>query len=117
MACAEGRTDDDIRRPTVRRAGPRPACRRTARCSPRCRAALGFGLGFETVDRLGASNFASEGTFGWSGAYGTLYKVDPAERLVMVLMIQVVPYFGSGIRESFDAAVYHALVEPAQSLP
>jgi CubicO group peptidase (beta-lactamase class C family) len=78
---------------------------------------LGFGLGFETVERLGASNFASEGTFGWSGAYGTLYKVDPRERMVMVLMIQVVPYFGSGIRESFDAAVYHALVEPEQDLP
>ncbi len=78
---------------------------------------LGFGLGFETVERLGASGFASEGSFGWSGAYGTLYKVDPVERLVMVLMIQVVPYFGSGIRESFDAAVYHALVEPARRQP
>jgi CubicO group peptidase (beta-lactamase class C family) len=72
---------------------------------------LGFGLGFETVDRLGAGGFASVGSYGWSGAYGTYYKVDPEERLVMVLMLQVVPYVGSGIRESFDAAVYGALVE------
>ncbi len=78
---------------------------------------LGFGLGFETVEQLGGSGFASEGSFGWSGAYGTTYKVDPAERLVMVLMIQVVPYVGSGIREAFDAAVYHALLDPARRQP
>jgi CubicO group peptidase (beta-lactamase class C family) len=72
---------------------------------------LGFGLGFETVDRLGAGWFASEGSYGWSGAYGTFYRVDQKERLVMVLMLQVVPYVGSGIRESFDAAVYGALVD------
>jgi len=70
---------------------------------------LGFGLGFESVDRLGAAGFASEGSFGWSGAYGTMYKVDPAERLVTVLMIQMIPYSGSGIRESFVSAVYGAL--------
>jgi CubicO group peptidase (beta-lactamase class C family) len=72
---------------------------------------LGFGLGFETVDRLGASGFSSVGTFGWSGAYGSAYKVDPAQRLVTVLMIQLVPFPGGGIRDSFDAAVYQALVE------
>lgn len=72
---------------------------------------LGFGLGFETVDRAGAGGFASVGSYGWSGAYGTYYKVDPARDLVMVLMLQVVPYVGSGIRESFDAAVYGALVD------
>lgn len=37
-----GRMDEriaDIRQPTVRTAGPRPTCLRTAPCSPRCRAA------------------------------------------------------------------------------
>src|SRR5690606_11796467 len=53
---------------------------------------LGFGLGFESVDRLGAAGYASAGSFGWSGAYGTLYRVDPGEGLVMVLMIQMLPY-------------------------
>ena len=71
---------------------------------------LGFGLGFQTVDRIGAKEFASIGSFGWSGAYGSVYEVDPTERLVMVLMIQVLPYYGNGIRESFKAAVYQALV-------
>lgn len=74
---------------------------------------LGFGLGFQTTDRLGANGFSSEGTFGWSGAYGSVYEVDPKERLVIVLMIQVVPYFGSGIREAFKTTVYQALVPPA----
>lgn len=73
---------------------------------------LGFGLGFQTTDRLGANGFSSEGTFGWSGAYGTVYEVDPTERLVIVLMIQVLPYYGSGIREAFKATVYQALVPP-----
>ncbi|MFH5883473.1 serine hydrolase domain-containing protein [Halalkalibaculum sp. DA3122] len=74
---------------------------------------MGFGLGFETSDRLGANGFTSAGTFGWSGAYGTDYEVDPKEDLVTVLMIQVVPYYGSGIREAFESAVYQALV-PAE---
>lgn len=74
---------------------------------------LGFGLGFQTTERLGANGFSSVGTFGWSGAYGSVYEVDPRERLIMALMIQVVPYFGSGIREAFKAAVYQALVPPA----
>jgi len=74
---------------------------------------LGFGLGFETTERYGASGFASTGSFGWSGAYGSAYRVDPKERLVMVLMVQLVPFREGGIRESFDAVVYQALVGTA----
>jgi CubicO group peptidase (beta-lactamase class C family) len=73
---------------------------------------LGFGLGFETVDRYGASGMSSVGSFGWSGAYGSVYEVDPAERLVMVMMVQLIPYAERGLRESFDATVYQALVSP-----
>lgn len=73
---------------------------------------LGFGLGFQTVERLGAGGFSSVGTFGWSGAYGTSYKVDPAEKLVLVLMIQLLPYSERTVRESFETAVYQALVAP-----
>src|ERR1043165_8945728 len=49
---------------------------------------LGFGFGCETVDRYGASGLAGEGAFGWGGAYGTQYQVDPESRSVIVLMIQ-----------------------------
>ncbi|MBA2293135.1 MAG: beta-lactamase family protein [Gemmatimonadales bacterium] len=70
----------------------------------------GFGLGFETVDRFGASGFASLGTYGWGGAYGSNYKVDPAERLVIVYMTQMAPD-ASGTRERFVNAVYATLVD------
>ena len=71
---------------------------------------LGFGLGFETTDRYGANGMDSAGSFGWSGAYGTMYRVDPEARLVMVLMIQLMPNT-SDIRTTFPTAVYQALIE------
>jgi CubicO group peptidase (beta-lactamase class C family) len=72
---------------------------------------LGFGLGFETTDRYGALGTFSVGSFGWGGAYGTLYRVDPVARLTVVLMIQLIPN-GTDIREKFPTLVYQALVEP-----
>ena len=71
---------------------------------------LGFGLGFETTDRFGANGMDSEGAFGWGGAYGTRYRVDPEARLVMVLMIQLLPN-ATDIRQKFHTLVYQALVE------
>lgn len=70
-------------------------------------AGLGFGLGFETVDRYGASGMASVGAFGWSGAYGTWYQVDPQSRLVIVLMIQLMPNT-TDFRPKFATSVYQA---------
>jgi CubicO group peptidase (beta-lactamase class C family) len=52
---------------------------------------LGFGFGFETVDRYGAKGMAGIGAFGWGGAYGTTYEVDRLGRLVIVLMLQLIP--------------------------
>ena len=52
---------------------------------------LGFGLGFETTDRFGANGLDPQGAFGWAGAYGTIYRVDPEARLVLVMMIQLLP--------------------------
>jgi CubicO group peptidase (beta-lactamase class C family) len=69
---------------------------------------LGFGLGFETTDRYGASGMNSVGGFGWGGAYGSVYRVDPEERLVIVFMIQLMPNT-TDIREKFPTLVYQAL--------
>jgi len=69
---------------------------------------LGWGLGFETVDHFGANGMSSEGAFGWGGAYGSLYRVDPETRLVMSLMIQLIPNT-TDIREVFPSLVYQAL--------
>ena len=74
-------------------------------------AGQGFGLGFETTDRLGASGFSSVGTFAWAGAYATTYRVDPAEGLVLVLMLQNLPN-RADVGAKFSTFVYQALVAP-----
>jgi CubicO group peptidase (beta-lactamase class C family) len=70
---------------------------------------LGFGLGFETVDRYGASGMAAVGAFGWGGAYGTTYQVDRQSHMVIVLMIQLMPN-ATDIQEKFSTLVYQSLV-------
>jgi CubicO group peptidase (beta-lactamase class C family) len=68
----------------------------------------GWGLAFETVDRFGGSGMSHEGAFGWGGAYGSLYRVDPEARLTMVLMFQLIPNT-TDIREVFPTLIYQAL--------
>ena len=73
---------------------------------------MGFGLGFETVDRAGVGGrVESIGTYGWGGAYGSRYLVDPAERMVLVFMVQQLPN-RSSLPGRFPMLVYQALVEP-----
>ena len=73
---------------------------------------MGFGLGFEVVERAGAGGrVESPGTFGWGGAYGSTYAVDPAEGLVMILLTQQIPN-SRPIMDRFRMLVYQALVEP-----
>jgi CubicO group peptidase (beta-lactamase class C family) len=71
---------------------------------------VGFGLGFETVEQYGATGMASPGTFGWGGAYGSNYKVDPVEGLILVIMLNQLPN-ASDVVPRIQAAVYGALVE------
>jgi CubicO group peptidase (beta-lactamase class C family) len=70
---------------------------------------LGFGFGFETRDKFGVNTLGSVGSWGWGGAYGSWYLVDPEERLTLVLMLQMMPN-ETDIREKFDLAVYQALM-------
>ncbi len=74
---------------------------------------LGFGLGFETTDQYGANSMDSIGAFGWGGAYGSTYRVDPASRVTMVLMIQLMPNT-TDIGTKFPNLVYQALVDPGK---
>jgi CubicO group peptidase (beta-lactamase class C family) len=71
----------------------------------------GFGLGFETVERFGANNLSSVGTFSWGGAYASNYQVDPAEGLTIVFMINQLPNT-SDVPTKFSTLVYQALVSP-----
>jgi len=71
---------------------------------------LGFGYGFETTDRYGAKGMESAGAFGWAGAYGSTYRVDPQTRTVMIMMIQVLPNT-SDIAKRYSATVYQSLLD------
>jgi CubicO group peptidase (beta-lactamase class C family) len=71
---------------------------------------LGFGLGFETTDRYGANGMDDVGSFGWGGAYGTMYRIDPHARLVIMLMLQQLPNT-TDVREKFPLMVYQALAD------
>ena len=70
---------------------------------------LGFGFGFETVDRYGAKGMSGVGAFGWGGAYGTSYEVDRAGRLVVVLMLQLMPGT-TDFQQKFPNIVYQSLL-------
>ena len=69
----------------------------------------GYGYGFETVDRYGASGLAAVGAFGWGGAYGSEYQVDKQSHMVLVLMIQLIPN-STDIQPKFYQLVYQSLV-------
>ena len=71
--------------------------------------ANGFGYGFGIAERYGANGMGSVGTFGWGGAYGSAYDVDPVEHLVIVFMINQLPN-RSEIAAKFPTLVYQALV-------
>jgi CubicO group peptidase (beta-lactamase class C family) len=71
---------------------------------------MGYGLAFETTGWFGANGLSSGGAFGWGGAYGSVYRVDPLDKLTMIFMMQVVPY-RNDLREKFPNLVYQALVK------
>ena len=69
----------------------------------------GFGLGFAVRTQAGMSALpGSVGSFGWSGAAGTLFIVDPAEQLTAVLMVQALGQ-AAEVRALFQGLVYAAL--------
>jgi len=75
---------------------------------------LGFGFGFETVDRYGALGLSSVGAYRWGGAYGSNYLVDPDAKLVLVYMIQLIPN-RTDLGQLIPALVYQALTEPPRT--
>ena len=74
---------------------------------------MGFGLSVEVVvDSVQAGMFRSNGSFGWDGAFGTHFWVDPKEQLVGVFLVQAMagPVV-AGIQRDFETAVMQAIVE------
>ncbi len=72
---------------------------------------MGFGLTVEVVtDPIRAGTYRSKGSFGWDGAFGTHFWVDPQEKLVAVLLIQT---GGRDLHRDFETAVMQAIVDPS----
>jgi len=69
---------------------------------------LGWSLAFETVEEMGARGLDAEGAYGWGGAYGSLYRVDPESGLVMVFLMQLIPN-ATDIQSRWPTLVYQAL--------
>jgi CubicO group peptidase (beta-lactamase class C family) len=68
-----------------------------------------FGLGFEVISPPGAARIPiKEGAYGWGGAFGSLYWVDPEEALVAQLVTQKTNNYAD-VRAKFIAAVYQAI--------
>lgn len=69
----------------------------------------GYGLSVRVVSDAAAGGSAlSNGSLGWSGAFGTHFWVDPKEEVVAVLMTQT---GGREITADFEMAVMQAIVE------
>ena len=69
----------------------------------------GFGLSVRVIeDAVGGNQRISDGSFGWSGAYGTHFWVDPQEQIVAVMMIQT-PI--REMRPEFENAVMQAIID------
>ena len=71
----------------------------------------GFGFGFSIDEYVGADNtMMSAGTYGWGGAYGSQYRVDPREHIVFVFMLNQLPN-RTDIAAKFPNVLYQALVK------
>jgi CubicO group peptidase (beta-lactamase class C family) len=69
----------------------------------------GYGLGVRVItDSAAHSTWLSEGSFGWSGAYGTHFWVDPKENLVGIVLAQT---SSRPFLSDFENAVMQAVVD------
>jgi CubicO group peptidase (beta-lactamase class C family) len=71
-----------------------------------------FGLGFRVREHTGESALlGSNGSYGWGGAYGTFFWIDPKEQMIGILMIQLMPYAHINVRPEFQNAATQAIID------
>ncbi len=74
------------------------------------RRGMGFGLTVEVVvDPIAANRRQSSGSFGWDGAFGTHFWVDPKEQIAGVLLIQQA--VNAPLNRDFENAIMQAIVD------
>jgi CubicO group peptidase (beta-lactamase class C family) len=82
--------------------------------APMPAAGQGFGLGFAVRTSEGQNPLpGSVGTFYWTGAFGTTFWIDPVEKLVGIMMIQVPLAKTATYRRAMRYLTYQALRDKA----
>jgi CubicO group peptidase (beta-lactamase class C family) len=72
---------------------------------------MGFGLGFQVRKEVGMAGLpGSVGEYGWQGNAGTLFRVDPKEKLIAIYMVQVSDTDRVFVRDQFRSLVSQAIV-------
>ena len=77
------------------------------------RPGFGFGMGVGVKTGEGIPSYRSIGTFGWGGAAGTTFYVDPKEDLFGICFTQVFSHNfmpGNTYQEDFERMVYESLM-------
>lgn len=75
-------------------------------------AGYGFGLGVRVRTNVAESQMLGNiGEYGWGGAFGTYFLIDPEEELIAMLFPQLRGSEYYPIRRQFNNAVYQALVK------
>lgn len=69
----------------------------------------GYGLGVRVVtNHVRRTTMLSDGTFGWSGVYGTHFFVDPVEQTVGVLLVQT---SNQEVNRDFEDLVAQSIID------
>jgi CubicO group peptidase (beta-lactamase class C family) len=69
-----------------------------------------FGLGFEVVTEEGSAHSPSpSGSFNWGGMFSSSYWIDPREKIVAQLFLNIYPNHHGDLHEKFKVLVYQAL--------
>jgi CubicO group peptidase (beta-lactamase class C family) len=73
---------------------------------------MGFGLGFQVRREVGVARLpGSVGEYGWAGAAGTVFWIDPSEQLIAIYMVQVSAQDRTYFRNQFKSLVSQAVVD------
>lgn len=76
------------------------------------RSGYGFGLGFAVHLDQGASGAAASlGEYNWGGAAGTKFWIDPAEDMIGIYMVQILPHGGLRYGNMFKQYAYQSIVD------
>jgi CubicO group peptidase (beta-lactamase class C family) len=70
---------------------------------------MGFGFLMDVIlDNVTSGMRLANGTFGWDGAFGTIFWADPKDKIVRVLMMQTQT---PQLQRDFENAVMQAIID------